>query len=130
MSISARGQGCVSFYFPTLSVFAFLTLLLFFMQKFKCPARLRILHRGDIEASEIWMAKEHSHCDYSDTSSVFKFRVLERMKDLCSKGVVASRIRVTICDELCDGDDKHPDLPTTIQVIHYIRAVILFCSYC
>jgi type III secretory pathway lipoprotein EscJ len=84
------------------------------------------LHRGDEEASEIWIAKEHSHNENLEMSSVFKFRVSERMKDMCSKGVVASRIRVAICDELCDGDDKHPDLPTSIQVFQkYQLAVVV-----
>ncbi len=95
---------------------AFLTLLLFFIQKFKCPARFRILHRGDEEASEIWIAKEHSYNEDLETFSVFKFRDSERMKDMCNKGVVASRIRVAICDELCNGDDKYLDLPTSIEV--------------
>jgi len=103
---------CQVFFFET----AFLTLLLFFIQKFKVLARLRILHRGDEETSEIWIAKEHSHNEDLETFFVLKSRVSKRMKDLCNKGVVASRIGVAICDELCDGDDTHPDLPTSTQV--------------
>ena len=95
---------------------AFLTLLLFCIQKLKCPTRLRILHLGNEEAPEIWIAKEHSHNDDLETSYVFKFRVSERMKAMSSNGVVASRIRVAICDELCDGDENNPDLPTSNRV--------------
>jgi len=72
------------------------------------------MYRGDEEASEIWIAKGHCHNEDLETSYIFKFRVSERMKDLCGKGVVASTIRVVICDKLCNGNDNHPDLPIYI----------------
>ncbi len=92
-------------------------MLLLVAQKFGCPARLRVLHRGDQEVSEIWSAQVHRHDVKADLSSVFKVRVSDVMHDLCSKGLTVAKIRVVLCDDLCEGNDNHPELPPHIQVI-------------
>jgi len=95
----------------------YLPLLYLVAQKFGCLARLRVLHRGDQEVSEIWSAQVHRHDDEADLSSVFKVRVSNVMHELCRKGLTSAKIRIVLCDGLCEGNDNHPGLPSHIQVI-------------
>ena len=67
--------------------------------------------------SEIWSAQVHRHDVEADLSSVFKVRFSNVMHELCSKGLTIAKIRVVLCDDLCEGNDNPPELPSHIQDI-------------
>ena len=94
----------------------YLSFSFFDLQKFSCPSRLRVVHRGDQCISQIWSAHAHRHDADLDNSCVFKTQVSHAMGDLCTKGLSAPKIRIVLCDEIFEGNDQHQDLPSTIQV--------------
>ena len=86
-------------------------------QKFSCPARLKVVHRGnDNRHSEIWAVHEHNHDEENDCSVVFTQKVREKMNKECAAGKAPSDIRVAMSDDLFDGQDDHPQLPSIEQV--------------
>ena len=87
-------------------------------QKFNCPARLKVVHKGSDNISEIWSAHEHHHDESRDNSSVFKERVVTKMRKLCARGSPPQDIRASLVDDLFDGDDKHEHVPSLRQVIY------------
>ena len=86
------------------------------LQKFKCPARLRLVHYGNKEVSEISVAYEHSHEKENDTSVVFTTEVRRKMESGCARGCPPTDIRVEVVDDLFGGDDGHHQVPTLKQV--------------
>jgi hypothetical protein len=42
------------------------------------------------------------------------------MHELYSKGLTVAKIRVQLCDDFCEGNDKHPELPSHIQVVFIV----------
>ena len=95
----------------------YLTLLLLVAQEFGCLARLRVLHRRDQKVSEVWSAQVHRHDIETEFFSVFKVRVSDVMHKLYIKGLTAAKIRVVLCDDLCERNDNNPKLLSYIQVI-------------
>ena len=93
------------------------------VQKYNCQARLKIVHKGRLETSEIYAAHSHTHDSSRDTSSIFKQKVVDKMKEACARGCPPEEVRLAVVDDLFQGNDKHEDVPSKKQVANEIELV-------
>ena len=86
------------------------------LQRFGCRARIEVVHHGSGLVSDVFVTNDHCHDHVTDNFVIFKDVVVDKMKELCGKGLPPQAIRAGVVDDLLGGDDAMSNVPTLRQV--------------